>query len=606
MKSLSKTSGAADPIQTRPYLLALLSISFLLSTSGVAQVTQVAPPAASSDQTQPTYKIQSKANVVVVRVVVRDSKRNAVDGLTQKDFQLFDNGKPQTIAQFAVEHSAASPSGATPAPGSVQPSEDQQPFAPPERFVALYIDDARADSADLGHFRQAGLRFLANGIRPQDRMGIFTTSGFVNQDYTNDRAKLEAALAQLQYRPNTGSPRDECPEISDYQADMIVNHEDPDAVTIATNEAIKRGCAPEHGGAGARAIPLTTASTVGGVKELIMAQAQVVYELYDLQAHTSLYTLQEMIRRVALLPGEREIVLVTPGFLPLSFTNMLEDAADLALRSNVMIGALDPRGLVNTVEAADASTQRFNIELDADQREESTARQNYVDLRNLAAWDVPAELARATGGEAVHNTNDLASALSAASAPPAVYYTLTYAPTDLKADGKFHALKVKLADQRGLTLDARKGYFAPRQVLNAQEQIDAQIKEAAYSADETMELPVHLQTQAFRSKQGASELTVIASVDARGLDFHKQGTTDTNRLRFVAVVFDVNGNYVAGQQKDLDITVPEANLAELRAQGLTMRTNFKLAPGPYMIRQVVRDSEGGHLSALSRTVIVPD
>src|SRR5271157_3981686 len=561
--SMKRLEEKLSTILNRPfYLAALFSISCaaLLPAIATAQQDPSSATASSSAQTQPGYKIQSKTNVVVVRVVVRDGKRKPVDGLTQNDFQLFDNGKPQTIAQFAVEHSAA-PAEQAPAPtpaaqNPAQPSE-VEPFAAPERFVALYIDDSRAHSEDLARVRDAGLRFLAKGIRSQDRLGIFTTSGFVNQDYTSDRTKLEAALAKLQYRPNIGDPRDECPELSDYQADLILNHEDPDAVTIATNEAIKRGCVPSHGPSGGRPIGLTTFSDVGGIKEMVMARAQQVYELYDLQAHTSLYTLQEMIRRVALLPGQREIVLVTPGFMPLSFRTMLEDAAD-------------------------------------------------VELRDLAAWDVPAELAFATGGEAIRNTNDLADGLSVVSAPPAVYYTLAYSPTDLKSDGKFHALKVKLANQHGLVLDARKGYFAPRQVLSAQEQIDAQIKEAAYSADETMELPVRLQTQFFKNKQGAAELTLIARVDARGLDFRQQGATDVNHLRFVAVVFDVNGNYVAGQQKDLDVIVPEANLAELRTQGLTMRTDFTLAPGPYMVRQVVRDSEGGHLSALSRTVVVPN
>jgi len=596
-------------ILNRPFFLAALfsiSCTILLPAIDTAQDPSPAP-ASYSAQTQPGYKIQSKTNVVVVRMVVRDAKRQPVDGLTQNDFQLFDNGKPQTIAQFAVEHSAAPAEKAT-VPATQNPAQpsEAEPFAAPERFVALYFDDARAHAEDLARVRDAGLRFLANGIRSQDRLGIFTTSGFVNQDYTNDRTKLEAALAKLQYRPNTGDPRNECPEISDYQADLITNHQDPDAVTLAVNEAIKRGCVPSHGGAGSRAIALTTAGDVGGIKELILSQARVVYELYDLQAHTSLYTLQEMIRRVALLPGQREIVLVTPGFLPLSFRTMLEDAADLALRSNVVIGALDPRGLVNTMQMADAGAQQFNIEIDADQRQETGVRLNYAEMRDAAAWDVPGELAFATGGEAIRNTNDLATGLSIVTAPPAVYYTLAYSPTDLKPDGKFHTLKVKLANEHGLVLDARKGYFAPRQVLSVQEQIDAQIKEAAYAAGETMELPVRLQTQFFKNKQGAAALTLIARVDARGLDFRQQGATDTNHLRFVALVFDVNGNYVAGQQKDLDVIVPEANLAELRTQGLTMRTDFTLAPGPYMVRQVVRDSEGGHLSALSRTIVVPN
>ncbi|MGD0696788.1 MAG: VWA domain-containing protein [Terriglobia bacterium] len=565
------------------------------------------PPAQSSTQTQPTFQIQSKTNVVVVRVVVRDAKGKPVDGLTQNDFQLFDNGKLQTVAQFAVEHPVASAEKA-PATASerlAQPSELQPTFAAPERFVALYIDDTRARSEDLARVREAGLRFLANGIRSQDRLGIFTTSGFVNQDYTSDHTKLEAALAKLQYRPNTGDPRGECPELSDYQADLIANHEDPDAVTIAVNEAIKRGCAPTHGGAGARAIGLTTAGDVGGVKEVILARAKQVFELYDLQAHTSLYTLQEMIRRVAQLPGQREIVLVTPGFMPLTFRSMLEDAADLAVRSNVVIGALDPRGLVNTVQTADAGDQQFNIDSDSDRREETSVRMNYEQMRDWAAWAVPAELAAATGGEAIHNTNDLAAGLVGVSAPPPVSYTLAYSPTDLKSDGKFHTLKVRLNNERGLIVDARKGYFAPREVPSAQEQIDAQIKEAAYSAGETMELPVNLQTQFFKTKAGGAQLTLIARVDARGLSFRKEGTTDTNHLRFVAVVFDEDGNYVTGQQKDLDVTVSDASLAELRTQGLSMRTIFALVPGSYLVRQVVRDSEGGHLTALSRTVVIP-
>ena len=587
-------------------MAALFSITCvtLLTGGGVASGSLLAQ---SSTQTQPTYQIQSKTNVVVVRVVVRDAKRKPVDGLTQSDFQLFDNGKPQTIAQFAAEHPAASAEKA-PAPATerpAQPSELQSTFAAPERFVALYIDDARARSEDLARIRDAGLRFLANGIRSEDRLGIFTTSGFVNQDYTSDRGKLEAALAKLQYRPNTGDPRGDCPPLSDYQADLIVNHQDPDAVTIATNEAIKRGCVPWHGGGAPRAIPLTTAGEVGGVKELILSRARQVFDYYDLQAHTSLYTLQEMIRRVARLPGQREIVLVTPGFMPLTFDSMLEDAADLALRSNVVIGALDPRGLVNTTQMADAGDQQFNIELDADRRQETSVRMNYEQMRDWAAWAVPAELAAATGGEAIHNTNDLAAGLGSVSAPPPVYYTLAYSPTDLKSDGKFHALKIKLSNERGLIVDARKGYFAPRQVLSAQEQIDAQIKEAAYSAGETMELPVNLQTQFFKTKGGGAQLTLITRVDARGLDFRKEGATETDQLRFVAIVFDVNGNYVAGQQKDLDVIVSDANLAELRTQGLTMRTDFALMPGPYLVRQVVRDSEGGHLSALSRTVVIP-
>jgi VWFA-related protein len=43
-------------------------------------------------------------NEVLVPVVVRDAQGRSVGGLTKDDFQVFDNGKPQTIAGFSIVH----------------------------------------------------------------------------------------------------------------------------------------------------------------------------------------------------------------------------------------------------------------------------------------------------------------------------------------------------------------------------------------------------------------------------------------------------------------------------------------------------------------------
>ena len=58
------------------------------------------PEMASSD-VPTTFKVNVK--LVVVRVVARDSQGHAIGNLQQQDFQVFDNGKPQTITQFSVE-----------------------------------------------------------------------------------------------------------------------------------------------------------------------------------------------------------------------------------------------------------------------------------------------------------------------------------------------------------------------------------------------------------------------------------------------------------------------------------------------------------------------
>jgi hypothetical protein len=68
-------------------------------------VAQQPPPnpntAEMSSQDAPAT-FNSKVNVVLVPVVVRDNKGRAVGDLRRDDFRLFDRGKPQVIASFTV------------------------------------------------------------------------------------------------------------------------------------------------------------------------------------------------------------------------------------------------------------------------------------------------------------------------------------------------------------------------------------------------------------------------------------------------------------------------------------------------------------------------
>ena len=57
----------------------------------------------AEQQAAPPFTIQVHRNIVLVRVVVRDSKGRAVPGLRQEDFKLFDNGRPQQITQYSSE-----------------------------------------------------------------------------------------------------------------------------------------------------------------------------------------------------------------------------------------------------------------------------------------------------------------------------------------------------------------------------------------------------------------------------------------------------------------------------------------------------------------------
>ena len=68
-------------------------------------------------------------------------------------------------------------------------------------------------------------------------------------------------------------------------------------------------------------------------------------------------------------------------------------------------------------------------------------------------------MAEDTGGHAFINSNNLTQSVSQAIANGSNYYTLTYSPTNAQWDGKFRAIKVKVA-QSGMKLAYRDGYYA--------------------------------------------------------------------------------------------------------------------------------------------------
>jgi len=60
-------------------------------------------------------------------------------------------------------------------------------------------------------------------LQPTDRAGVFTTSNRTAQDFTQDRAQLQAALLKVMPQGQAGrSSTSKCPDLNYYQADMIL------------------------------------------------------------------------------------------------------------------------------------------------------------------------------------------------------------------------------------------------------------------------------------------------------------------------------------------------------------------------------------------------
>jgi len=175
----------------------------------------------------------------------------------------------------------------------------------------------------------------------------------------------------------------------------------------------------------------------------------------------------------------------------------------------------------------------------------------------------------------------------------------------LKFDGRFHSIKVTLATPANSAVQARRGYFAPRSAPDEAARAKEDIQNALFSEEQLSELPVEIHTQFFQTGAQGAKLAVLAHLDLHSWPFRKQEGRNLDNLTVVTALFDRDGNYLKANQKVLELRLRDTTLERLSRSGLTMKTSFEVKPGTYLVRLVVRNSQGEQLSGLSRTIEIP-
>jgi VWFA-related protein len=527
---------------------------------------------------------KARVNLVMVPVVVRDRQGKAVGTLKQEDFQLFDKGKPQYIARFSMEKAAGrlnKASGAVPVPSPDKPSEEKPAVDLPDRFIAYLFDDVHMKFGDLVHARDAAGRHIDTALRTTDRAAIYTTSGQTIQDFTDDRTLLHEALAKLRMRPVTGQGLSNCPNMTYYMADLIVNKNDPTVLDAAARDVMS--CAS-----------ITDMPTA---RQMAQQAAQQELNLGDHETRLAMGVIKELVRRMAAMPGQRSIILVSSGFVTLAEHSIEKtDIMDRAIRSSVLINSLDARGLYTDTSDITRQGTNYITEMVLHQMERET---------NRAQADVMAELAAGTGATFFQNNNDLDAGFARLATAPEYYYLLAFSPQNLKMDGSFHALKVTLKAVKDVSVGARTGYYAPRHLENAIETAKREIEEALFSREEMSDIAVELHTQFFKSGADTARVSLVIKVDVKHLKFRKEADRNCNEITVVAGLFDRNGVYAAGNQKKIEMKLKDETVEKRLDGGLTIRSSIDVKPGTYSVRLVVRDVEGQLMSAQNGAVEIP-
>jgi len=529
-------------------------------------------------------------NLVLVRVVVRDQQGKIVPNLKKEDFQLYDNRKLQTISSFSVETPetrTASAVASADAAGSSSSADAAggKAVVLPQRFVSMVFDDVHLSMEDATFVRDSATRFFG-ALAASDRVSLNTTSGQFTQEFTDDHDKLTKGLLGIVPHPVTSHGFHDCPDVSYYQADLIVNKSDQQALGVATEEAIQ--CA-------------FNGDTTKTAAALSLAQAAAfrVVAQGDNETEYAYRHLEDVVRRVANMPGQRVLVLVSPVFITTTLQSEASEMVDRATRANIVINTIDARGLYAPDLLGDIADQP------KDTIRTAGFKSSYRVAAQFAQEDVLAQLADGTGGKFFHNRNDVDEAMREAGAAPAFSYLLGFSPQNLKIDGRFHTLKVALTSKEKFAIQARHGYFAPKTLTDPAEATKQEIQEALFSQEEIRDLPVELQTQFFKKDEAEARLAVLTHFDVKGIRFRKVLGRNNDQLTIVTGIFDENGNFVTGLSKVVEMKLLDATYTRLSRSGFTVKTSFDVKPGTYLVRMVVRDAEGAQMAARNGAVVIP-
>jgi VWFA-related protein len=544
-----------------------------------------------SQDSPATFKV--RVNLVLVRVVVRDNQGKVVTNLRREDFQLFDNRKPQAITYFGTE----TPESQALKPATTVTTNDEAAVTPeevqtaakklPQRFVAVLFDDVHMSMEDTTVVRDAATR-LFGALAPSDRVGMFSASGQFQLKFTADHEQLAKSLYSVVPHPTTGgSGFHDCPEVTYYQADLIQNKNDSQALAVAAEDAVQ--CALN--GDETKISQATILAQTAAMRSLNSGDQETEYAYRHIE---------DAIRQLSAMPGQRVMVFVSPGFIPSTLWLETSDLIDRASRAGIIINTIDARGLYTTDLMGDI----------ADPPRDSARTRGFKSSYRVAAQtaqdQVLEQLAYGTGGTFFHNRNDLDEGLRQAVAAPPLSYLLGFSPQNLKVDGRFHGLKVSLTSKQKYSIQARNGYYAPKTIPNPVEAAKQEIREAIFSQEELHDVPVDLQTQFFKKDATSARLSVLTHFDLKGIHFRKMEGRNADILTIATAIFDDNGNFVTGGEKTVQMKLLDTTYNRLSRSGLTLKSSYDVKPGTYMVRLVVRDGEGSQMAARNGAVVIPN
>jgi hypothetical protein len=219
-----------------------------------------------------------------------------------------------------------------------------------------------------------------------------------------------------------------------------------------------------------------------------------------------------------------------------------------------------------------------------------------------------ANLAEATGGFVILNTNDTAKPMHKVMEDVRAHYELSYVPTSRNYDGHFRKIEVQVT-RPGAQVHTRTGYFAlPLLVGEVMQPFEMAALDAINAKPQPKAFAYRAQALPFRAARSAVQYSIVFQVPMQNLSYRedKQTAKLRSHISLLALVKDADGQVAAKVSRDLANDIPADKFEAFTRGDLTFAQPLLLAPGRYTVETSVVDRENGAASVKRVSLVVAD
>jgi VWFA-related protein len=547
----STQQGSAQQKQTPPPVQK--------NDTGVIDIHQLPPPPPPDAAAANKKGVKVYTDLVQIDAAVTDKNGNAIKGLTKENFQIQEEGKPQSASAldyFDVEKiETAEKADAEPITIDLKTANDPEKLRPivrQHRMIVLFFDLTSMAPQDLLRSTDAAMKFVKEQMTPADLIAVvsFGTQFRINVDFTNNKEAVEAAVNVV-----------------------------------------------AHPGKESQLAGLASSASDTVTEDNMAAFTADDTEFNIFNTEYKLYAVEALASLLGGIPGKKAVMEFTGGITQTGEENRsaVQAATDAANKNDVSFYQVDTRGLVTDTPGGDVSTGASSGAASfsgATVFQQTQSRQSSRDTLSTLAQD--------TGGRMFTDVNNFSQVFKQVQDDTTGYYLLSYYSTNSKRDGRYRGVSVKLVNVPGGHIKHRQGYYAPKDfgIFNTEDR-EKQLDDAMASEVAVTELPIALDTGDFRLANNQIYVPISVKLASSALQFAQKNGKHEARFDFLYQLREVTSKRIAGYQRDT-MTVPITG----NQQAIVYLGGILVGPGRYKLKFVARDNESGRMGSFEQDVVL--